>query len=93
MAYTWEPKWEPFKVEANGIVITTCRDRITGLIACPICIHALSRCLGGGAPSDYRFENSFFFSVDDLIHHIKTYHVRGWYRRIEKIASKASEEE
>ncbi|ADV65015.1 hypothetical protein [Desulfurococcus mucosus] len=93
MAYTWEPKWEPFKVSVAGMVFTTCRDRVTGLIACPICIHAVSKCLGGSQPPSYQYENSFFFTVDDLISHLKTYHLRGWHRRIEKIASKAREEE
>ncbi|ACL10484.1 hypothetical protein DKAM_0155 [Desulfurococcus amylolyticus 1221n] len=93
MAYTWEPKWEPFEINVDGIVVKTCRDRYTGLIACPICIHAVSSCLGGKPPENYQFENSYFFTVDDLISHLKTYHVRGWHRRIESVVSKSSEEE
>ncbi|MCY0868635.1 MAG: hypothetical protein OWQ48_05350 [Desulfurococcus sp.] len=81
-------------MEAHGISFTTCRDRVTGLIACPICIHASSKCLGGKPPAgDYRFENSFFYTLDDLIQHLKAYHLRGWHKRIEKIASMDSMEE
>ncbi len=86
MAYTWEPRWEPLKIEANGIVIHTCRDKVTKMIACPICIHAASKCLGKGPmPSNYKDKNVFFFTVDDLITHIREYHAMRFLR---KIASK-----
>ncbi len=82
MAYTWEPRWEPYKVEINGIIIMTCRDRVTGMIACPICINALEKCLGGESIPGYQYENSFFFSDEDLIKHIRDYHGgRAHYRR------------
>lgn len=93
MAYTWEPKWEPFEVNYEGIKFKTCRDRITGLIACPICVHAASRCLGERAPSGYKYENSFFYSVDDLIVHLKNYHLGELMKRLEKLTSRLSEEE
>ncbi len=89
MAYVWEPRWEPYIVEVNGIKIRTCRDKTTGMIACPICIHAASKCLElSKEPRNYNYENSFFFSPVDLIIHIREYHLRGKNAKIlrEKIA-------
>ncbi len=74
MAYTWEPRWEKYVVEINGIRIETCKDKITGMIACPICINAMEKCLGGEYIPGYNYENSFFFSEEDLIRHIRDYH-------------------
>ncbi len=74
MAYTWEPRWEPYVVEVSGIRFRTCRDKITGMIACPICIHAYSKCLGGNDEPGYETENSFFFRDEDVIKHIRDYH-------------------
>lgn len=93
MAYTWEPKWESYIVKADGIELKTCRDRITGLIACPICIHAASTCYGDQKPSKYEYENSFFYTVEDLINHIKNYHLGRLKEGIKKLSEKASEEE
>jgi hypothetical protein len=89
MAYTWEPKWEKYRVEVDGIIIHTCRDKITGMIACPICIHAASTCLGlaDQKPPNYPLENSFFFSPYDLIIHIREYHGRGINRKDLSLAS------
>ncbi|MEM0004689.1 MAG: hypothetical protein QXN97_05095 [Desulfurococcaceae archaeon] len=93
MAYTWEPKWEVFEVNLDGIKFKTCRDKITGLIACPICIHAASRCLGEPEPRNYVYENSFFYSAEDLINHIKNYHIGELRKKLEKLLTKTSEEE
>lgn len=93
MAYTWEPKWEVFEVNVEGIKFKTCRDRITGLIACPICIHAASKCLGEKPPSSYTYENAFFYTVEDLIEHMKGYHLMGLKKRVAKLAEKLREEE
>jgi hypothetical protein len=81
MAYTWEPRWERFRVESHGIAFETCRDRITKMIACPICIHAASTCLGlGELPANYSVKNIFFFTVEDLIKHIREYHGMSFVR-------------
>ncbi|MEL9999931.1 MAG: hypothetical protein QXH02_00790 [Desulfurococcaceae archaeon] len=93
MAYTWEPKWEPFEVNREGVKFKTCKDRITGLIACPICVHAASKCLGEPVPRDYKYENSFFYSVEDLIMHLKNYHLGELKKKLEKLVDRLSEEE
>ncbi|MCX8199248.1 MAG: hypothetical protein N3E36_04365 [Sulfolobales archaeon] len=77
MSLTWEPKWEAITIEYEGVRIKTCRDRITGMIACPICINAASTCLEGGR-AGFRSRSSlsyvFFFTAKDLIHHLKNHH-------------------
>lgn len=100
MSYTWEPKWAEYHIEANGIILRTCIDKITGLIACPICINAKEVCLDKSAkPSRAQRATSastqggsYFFTVDDLISHLKTYHLRNWEKRIEKILKGLREE-
>ncbi|OYT38639.1 MAG: hypothetical protein B6U89_05485 [Desulfurococcales archaeon ex4484_58] len=83
MAYTWEPRWEKIKIEKYGVIIHTCRDKITGMIACPICIHAASKCLGiEKIPATYKQKNIFFFTPEDLIIHIREYHTYGYLRKI-----------
>lgn len=93
MAYTWEPKWEPFEVDYEGIRFRTCKDRITGLIACPVCLHAASKCLEEAPPKSYKYENSFFYSIEDLIVHMKNYHLGELRKRLEKLTSHLGEEE
>lgn len=76
MSLTWEPRWEPVVIEYAGIRIRTCRDRITGMIACPICINALATCLdlGKGIPKNKGMnELIFFFTKRDLIFHLKNH--------------------
>ncbi|MEM0377929.1 MAG: hypothetical protein QXF49_02290 [Thermosphaera sp.] len=92
MAYTWEPRWEPMRFESNGIIITTCRDKVTGLIACPICLNADATCNSKNTHhSDTRGELSFFFSIDDLIEHIRVFHGRGLAAKIEEIRKRMGE--
>ncbi|WP_048163311.1 hypothetical protein [Thermogladius calderae] len=79
MSYTWEPRWEKFRVESHGIVFYTCRDRITGMITCPVCVNARETCLGGNAGKGKQ-EPVFFYTVEDLIYHIRDYHARSAFR-------------
>ncbi len=77
MSLTWEPKWEAISIEYEGVRIRTCRDKITGMIACPVCINAASTCLNeGGMGFRSRSQPSyvFFFTAKDLIHHLKNHH-------------------
>jgi hypothetical protein len=74
VAYAWEPRWEKYVVNRNGIIIHTCKDKVTGMIACPICINAAEKCLGGEHVAEYKYDNSFFFTDEDLIRHIRDYH-------------------
>jgi len=91
VAYSWEPRWEPVEIRAYGIVIRTCRDKITKMIACPICIHAASKCLGEGVkPANFKEKQIFFFTVEDLVLHIRERHAMGF---LLKRLSESEEEE
>ncbi len=96
MSLTWEPRWEPYRVEYAGIKFWTCRDKITKMIACPICINAAKECLSDlieNPPSHDKSEreNSFFFSERDLILHIKNHFKKPWIK--ERMLVKVLEEE
>jgi len=82
LAYTWEPRWEKIRIEAHGITVNTCRDRITGMISCPICIHALSKCIDPSIKPTYKTTNIFFFTPEDLLNHIREYHAKRSLRKI-----------
>ena len=97
MSLTWEPRWEPYLVEYAGIRIWTCRDKITKMIACPICINAVRECLGGGGLRGERkgIEYAFFYSARDLILHIKNHYRRPWAkeRKVIKVVEEVEEHE
>lgn len=82
MAYTWEPRWESYRIDCYGIVIYTCRDKVTRIIACPICINAFNKCLSGETIIDNRdSRNIFFYTEEDLIIHIREYHALRYLRK------------
>jgi hypothetical protein len=92
LAYTWEPKWEAVRLESNGIILNTCREKVTGLIACPICLNASFTCLGKSAThAEMKGEVSLFFSIDDLIEHIKNFHTRGLASKLEELRKRMGE--
>ncbi len=82
MAYTWEPRWKPVTIRYSGIEIHTCMDRITGMIACPICTDAVNTCLSGDDDKNPgKKETIFFFTEKDLLLHIKAHYTRRHERR------------
>ena len=75
MGYGWEPKWIRKKIViSEGIEIETCYDAVTGLYLCPICVNVSKVC-----PSYTEYSSAipekatYFFSIDDLLHHIKAH--------------------
>lgn len=68
-------------MESHGISIRTCRDKITKLIACPICLNAAIYCLDEENSERYEPRLIFFYTPEDLMSHIRDYHV---YRAIRK---------
>lgn len=85
MSLTWEPQWERVKVSYAGMTIETCRDRVTGLLLCPICSDIDKICPEGKVISVVSEEMSVFFTPEDLIHHLRT-HSGTWYsKRIKPI--------
>lgn len=93
LSFSWEPRWEKIIVESHGVVVRTCRDKITKMIACPICINAASACLNEENSEEYEPRLIFFYSFEDLIQHIRDYHVYRSIRRkfLEKEVDEASD--
>lgn len=98
MSLTWEPRWEPYLVNYAGMKFWTCRDKVTKLIACPICLNAVKTCLekAEGKKASYRnsveeAENAFFFSERDLLLHIKSHHQKQWVRERKTLVSTGEE--
>ena len=63
MTYQWEPQWVDKLVEYAGVRLMVKRDKVTGLLKCPIC--------GDDKPS-------YFFTPKDLILHIIMHAQRDW---------------
>ncbi|AFK51570.1 hypothetical protein TCELL_1147 [Thermogladius calderae 1633] len=49
------------------------------MITCPVCVNARETCLGGNAGKGKQ-EPVFFYTVEDLIYHIRDYHARSAFR-------------
>ncbi len=63
MALQWEPQWEDVVLEYAGIRLKVKRDKVTGLIKCPLC-------------SDDK--PSYFFTLKDLLQHLVMHAQRDW---------------
>ena len=56
MSLQWEPQWEEIIVKYKGVRLKALRDKVTGILACPIC--------GTGDRATY------LFTAKDLVYHI-----------------------
>ena len=77
MSLQWDPQWEEVVVDVEGIRVKVLRDRVTGLIACPIC--------GTGEKASY------FFSPRDLVNHLFAHTMKA--QKVYIAAPVATEEE
>ncbi len=99
MSLTWEPRWEPYLVNYAGIRFWTCRDKVTKIIACPICLNAIKTCLEREQENKIStkkkedIEGAFFFSERDLILHIKSHYQKQWIKERKVIVPVVTEEE
>lgn len=99
MSLTWEPRWEPYLVNYAGMRFWTCRDKITKMIACPICINAVESCLKEdkrnvmSTRKKVDIEGAFFFNERDLINHIKSHASKQWIKERKIIEKHIVEEE
>ena len=86
MAYRWEPRWIRKRFEVDGVVIETCVDTTTGMIVCPICVDVESLCPYEDKPSIAlpRGNPTYFFSINDLLLHIKAHRESLWKKRVEE---------
>ncbi|MEZ0393522.1 MAG: hypothetical protein ABWK00_00520 [Desulfurococcaceae archaeon] len=67
------------RISSFGIELEVCVDRITGMYACPICGNAMKICKGI-AKGKQEEPFTFFYSVDDLIVHLRDYHAKGAHK-------------
>ncbi|KSW12319.1 hypothetical protein CF15_06130 [Pyrodictium occultum] len=77
MSLQWDPKWEEVVVEVDGVRVKALRDRVTMLLACPIC--------GTGDKASY------FFSPRDLVNHLFSHTSRASGIRV--VAAPAEEQD
>jgi len=69
LAIVWEPVWEVVVIEHEGMRIRVLKDRETGLLACPICMHEMR----SKRKSKFEDVGRFFFDVPSLINHLATH--------------------
>ncbi len=86
LSYHWEPRWVRRKFEIDGITIETCVDLATGMIVCPACVDVDSLCPHEDKPTSVipRGSPSFFFSVTDLLRHMRAHRESAWRRKVEE---------
>ena len=86
MSYHWEPQWIRRKFEIDGVTIETCVDITTGMIVCPACTDVDALCPSEDKPNSAlpRGTPTFFFSIADLIRHMKAHRESAWRKRVEE---------
>ncbi len=86
MSYHWEPKWVRRKLVIEGVTIETCIDLTTGMLVCPACVDIDSLCPSEDRPSTAlpKGTPTFFFTVIDLLRHMKAHRESAWRKRVEE---------
>ncbi len=82
MTLSWEPRWVRVKLSYGGIEITTCKDLSTGLLLCPLCVDIDKVCPEGEETNVAIEDEATFFTVEDLINHMKTHGSQKFQKRI-----------
>ena len=90
MTLFWEPKWVRVKVKYEGIEVITCQDRTTKAYLCPLCTDISKVCPEGRETNVVSEDMVIFFTVEDLINHLRTH---GLKLQDKKIIVKEVEEE
>lgn len=94
MSYQWEARWVRKRLELGGISIEVCVDESTGLIACPVCIDVDKLCPPGKRVSVQPPEGvAYFYSVEDLLNHLKAHSEEFWGRERRRRAEELEEVE
>ena len=94
MAFRWTPQWSRKKFRYEGMEIETCIDITTGLILCPICVDIDNICPKGRKSLQISPEKAiYFFTVQDLIEHMKAHTTSPWEKKRIPIITEEEEEE
>lgn len=73
MSLFWEPKWRRVTLNIAGAPVETCLDLSTNLLACPACIKIDEVCPKDSDSIRSTVNGPIFFTVEDLIHHLKSH--------------------
>jgi len=82
LALYWEPKWVRRKVVIDGMEIITCQDLVTKMLLCPICNNVDTICPEGKETNIVSEDLITFFTLEDLIHHMRTHGLQTFKKRI-----------
>ncbi|MEM3973545.1 MAG: hypothetical protein QW320_04140, partial [Ignisphaera sp.] len=95
MSYSWEPKWIRRKIKiSEGIEVETCYDATSSMLLCPLCIDINRVCPSHTEYSNIVPERSlYFFSIEDLIYHMKTHTREGVTGKLYTEVEEEGEEE
>ncbi len=85
MALSWEPRWVRVKVKCGGIEVTTCKDLSTNLLLCPLCVDINKVCPEGKETNISVEDVPTFFTVEDLINHMKTHGSHRYSKKIKPV--------
>ncbi len=88
VALFWEPKWVRKKIYYEGIEIVTCQDKVTKSYLCPICVDIDEVCPEGKETNVLDENMLTFFTLEDLIRHMRTHAI---HKKIKRIIVKKEE--
>jgi hypothetical protein len=91
MSLFWEPRWRRVSFNVDGVVIETCLDTSTNLLLCPICVKIDEVCPKEGESLRQVVDKPLFFSLTDLLHHLRSHTMPSGVKRI--IVRREEEEE
>ncbi len=73
MALFWEPKWVRKTINYEGIELEVCFDEESKLFLCPVCNNPERYCPGDSPTNIVSEDLVTFFTLDDLIRHLRTH--------------------
>ncbi len=91
MSLFWEPKWRRVSLNVDGVVIETCLDTSTSLLLCPVCVRINEVCPEVEGSFRQVVDKPLFFSITDLVNHLRSHTISGEAKRI--VVKKEEEEE
>lgn len=87
----WEPRWRRVTLSIAGALVETCLDPSTNLLVCPACVKIDEVCPKDSDSIRSTVSGPTFFTVEDLIYHLKSHLMSNEAKRI--IIRREEEEE
>ncbi|RLG80455.1 MAG: hypothetical protein DRO09_03135 [Thermoprotei archaeon] len=82
MSLFWEPRWVRKRIVHEGMEIVTCQDEVNKLYLCPLCIDIDKVCPEGRATNFISEDMVTFFTISDLVNHMRTHGSPRYEKRI-----------